>query len=186
MMVISMLKRFRTILGFSQLFFSLPIHEQPLYLKLQDDTFKLIKADLMHLDDLMAAQYQIYQSSPWDKFAFRQELLNTHRRLYLALFCQNKLVGYIGVKFTPAFREAHITNVGIIPEYQNRHLGQHLIQLVCDYAKQLNLNKVNLEVRIDNEKAQYIYQKMGFNKVRIRKNYYYLEKIDGVTMVKPL
>lgn len=186
MMVISMLKRFKAILGFNQLFFSLPIHEQPLYLTTEDMTFKLVKADLMHLNALMAAQRKIYQSAPWDKFAFRQELLNTHRRLYLALFHQKELIGYIGIKFTPSFREAHITNVGIIPDYQNRHLGQYLIQLVCDYAKQLNLNKVSLEVRIDNHKAQYIYKKMGFKKVRIRKNYYYFEKIDGVTMVKPL
>lgn len=185
-MVISMLKRFKAILGFNQLFFNLPIHKQPLYLTTQKMTFKLAKADLTHLDALMIAQSKIYQNSPWDKYAFKQELLNTHRRLYLALFDQRELIGYIGIKFTPAFREAHITNVGIIPDYQNQHLGQYLIHLVCDYAKQLRLDKVSLEVRVDNQKAQYIYQKMGFEKVRIRKNYYYFEKIDGVTMVKPL
>jgi ribosomal-protein-alanine N-acetyltransferase len=68
--------------------------------------------------------------------------------------------------------EAHITLLGIVPEYQRQGLGQALLYALLRSAHQRGLERATLEVRISNQSALTLYQKFGFREAGRRKRYY--------------
>ena len=68
--------------------------------------------------------------------------------------------------------------------FQNKHIGSKLLEELISISIQNKLFNITLEVRSDNKKAIYLYQKYGFKQVAIRKNYYI--DVDGILMEKEL
>ncbi|MCL6433141.1 MAG: ribosomal protein S18-alanine N-acetyltransferase [Leptolyngbyaceae cyanobacterium HOT.MB2.61] len=68
--------------------------------------------------------------------------------------------------------EAHITVLGIAPEYHRQGLGQALFYALLRSAYLQGLERATLEVRISNQSALSLYQKFGFQEVGRRKKYY--------------
>jgi ribosomal-protein-alanine N-acetyltransferase len=68
--------------------------------------------------------------------------------------------------------EAHITNLAIDPDYQRHRLGQWLLLQLLHSARRRQLSHATLEVRISNQAAQKLYQKLDFKVAGQRKRYY--------------
>ena len=68
--------------------------------------------------------------------------------------------------------EAHILNLCIAQDYRRRGLGQRLLEHMLDAAKLSNVGTVFLEVRPSNDGAIALYDKMGFNQIGTRRDYY--------------
>ncbi len=68
--------------------------------------------------------------------------------------------------------EAHITILGIHPDYQRRGLGHLMLCALLDRARQRDMARATLEVRISNQSALLLYQKFGFQIAGQRKGYY--------------
>ncbi len=77
-----------------------------------------------------------------------------------------------------------IINFNVLEFFQNKHIGSKLLEELIKVAIQNKLFNITLEVRSDNKKAIYLYQKYGFKQVAIRKNYYI--DVDGILMEKEL
>jgi ribosomal-protein-alanine N-acetyltransferase len=75
-----------------------------------------------------------------------------------------------------AVGEAHILNLCVMPEKQGRGYGREILLCMLDLAKARNTETVFLEVRLSNEPAKRLYERVGFNEVGIRKNYYPADK----------
>ena len=61
------------------------------------------------------------------------------------------------------------------PDFRGKGVGKFLLDAIADYGKDNGFCRVNLEVRHDNEKAQRLYQKAGFNECR--PPMYFLERL---------
>ncbi len=70
------------------------------------------------------------------------------------------------------FDEAHMTNIAVIPEYRRMGVATNIILTMMRYAVKKGAERMTLEVREFNFKAQNLYAKLGFKKVGIRKRYY--------------
>jgi len=68
--------------------------------------------------------------------------------------------------------EAHITMLGIHPQYQGQGLGQALLLSLMTLARLEQANRATLEVRIANHRAVALYQKFGFKTAGRRPHYY--------------
>jgi ribosomal-protein-alanine N-acetyltransferase len=68
--------------------------------------------------------------------------------------------------------EAHITILGIHPQYQRHGLGQLMLCALLDRARQRDMARATLEVRASNQSAIFLYQKLGFQVAGRRKRYY--------------
>lgn len=68
--------------------------------------------------------------------------------------------------------EAHITMLGIHPQYQGRGLGQALLTSLLTLARLEQANRATLEVNIANAAAVKLYQKLGFKTAGRRPHYY--------------
>lgn len=126
------------------------------------------------------------QEIPWTLSVFNLSLF-TDEQFWLAQNCKTtEVLGFIiCAVYKP---EAEITNFGIHPEYQNQGLGQKLMQHLFINLQNLAIEKINLEVRVGNERAINFYKKFQFVTVGRRKNYYQKanmkEREDGLLMTK--
>lgn len=66
----------------------------------------------------------------------------------------------------------HILNLCVRPEFQGRGLGTRLLQHLLNLARRHGARYALLEVRPSNYAARTLYQRMGFVRSGMRKNYY--------------
>ena len=68
--------------------------------------------------------------------------------------------------------EATLFNIAIAPQFQGRSFGHLLLHTLIEQLQQKGIATLWLEVRESNQKARRLYERLGFNEVDIRKNYY--------------
>ena len=78
--------------------------------------------------------------------------------------------GYIAYHFI--LDEAEISHVVVNGQKQHQGIGCQLMKAFKEYVKSRNITQIFLEVRESNTLAQKLYEKTGFRKVAVRKNYY--------------
>ena len=71
-----------------------------------------------------------------------------------------------------AANEAHILNICVAPEHKGEGLGRKMLYKLLDTAETKHADSVFLEVRESNLVAIQLYEKEGFNRIGVRKNYY--------------
>ena len=94
---------------------------------------------------------------------------------------KEKILGYVGMYI--CFEEGEITNVAVLKDAQNSGIGKCLLEKAFEEAFVLGVERVVLEVRVSNEPAIHLYQKMGFENVGTRKNFYDFPKEDAFIMI---
>lgn len=68
--------------------------------------------------------------------------------------------------------EAHITIVAVHPDYRRQGFGQVLLLFLLSLAKQRELKRATLEVRVSNQAGLSLYEKFGFQVAGRRRGYY--------------
>ena len=74
----------------------------------------------------------------------------------------------------------HVGNLGIIvsKKYRDFGIGRHLIDMAIRESKKLNnKEKIILSCFSDNKRALYLYKKLGFKTIGIRKNQFYMDSL---------
>jgi [ribosomal protein S18]-alanine N-acetyltransferase len=129
----------------------------------------------------------------WSIDSYRRELTNENSH-FLGISIDQPLdqnlaqtleptMGIIGFGcFWAILDEAHITLLGIHPNYQQQGLGQKLLGALLDQARSIKMARATLEVRASNQAAIHLYEKCGFQTVGRRKKYYQDTGEDGVIM----
>src|SRR5206468_6025656 len=80
------------------------------------------------------------------------------------------IVGYAGLWLM--VDEAHVTTIGVHPNYRGRGVGELLFLGLADLARQMRAFRMTLEVRVSNSSAQALYSKYGMENAGVRKRYY--------------
>jgi [ribosomal protein S18]-alanine N-acetyltransferase len=122
----------------------------------------------------------------WSIDSYRRELTNENSH-FLGVSVDKSIApatnGIIGFGcFWAILDEAHITLLGVHPQYQRQGLGQLLLCALLDKARSIDMARATLEVRVSNQGAIDLYQKYGFQTVGRRKKYYQDTGEDGVIM----
>ncbi|PWF99398.1 ribosomal protein S18-alanine N-acetyltransferase [Levilactobacillus bambusae] len=155
--------------------------------RIRDVDYFLAKAMFTDIPEMLGIERAVYAGqTPWNERAFASELRRENDRLYLVLRRHDRLLAFIGCSFDLHATDAHITNIAVVPDYQNRGLGHFLMGVMIKKARQLNYKTVSLEVRVSNQRAQDLYESLGFEKVGIKKGYYFGDHEDAVDMVLTL
>jgi ribosomal-protein-alanine N-acetyltransferase len=91
--------------------------------------------------------------------------------------------GYGG--FWLMYDEAHISTLGVRPEWRGRGWGELLLLTMLEEAHRLRSRVATLEVRVSNMPAQSLYLKYRFEQVGRRKGYYADNREDALIMTTP-
>ncbi|BAU10767.1 ribosomal-protein-alanine acetyltransferase [Leptolyngbya sp. NIES-3755] len=105
----------------------------------------------------------------WTQDGYQREIDSPNSEL-IAITIDNHLIGY-GC-FWAIVDEAHITIIGIHPNYRSQGLGKLILLALLDRACQREMKHATLEVRISNQSAISLYEKFQFKVAGQRKKYY--------------
>ncbi|MBU3562999.1 ribosomal protein S18-alanine N-acetyltransferase [Polynucleobacter sp. Tro8-14-1] len=72
----------------------------------------------------------------------------------------------------PAVDELHLLNITVSPHLRKLGLGQRMMAAIEGVAAQQKMPRIILEVRPTNLAAVSLYQKLGYEQIGVRKNYY--------------
>lgn len=129
--------------------------------------------------------YEIENESffePWSKKILINELLNNKLTKHFVLEKEGIIVGFYISRFV--IDESELDTIAIKKEYRGQGLGEKLMNHYIKYCKSKGVKKISLEVRVTNEAAINLYEKYGFVKRGIRKNYYSYINEDAYTMTR--
>ena len=137
----------------------------------------------MQLDDLegvMEIENDNF-SKPWTGTGFFSFLIRNDT-LFLVAEENDRICGYCGVVM--AADEGDITNVAVAKQCQNQGIGGMLTAELIHRTEEVGVSRLFLEVRVSNQPAIHLYQKMGFEQNGKRKNYYESPVEDALLMMR--
>ncbi len=108
------------------------------------------------------------------------DLKNNPFSNYYIYRLSDKIIGFIN--FDIMYERMELIDIFVLEEYRNCKIATKLMDVMIEVAVLNNIDSITLEVRKDNYYAIKLYEKYGFTKVGIRKNYY--KDIDGLLMKK--
>ena len=79
----------------------------------------------------------------------------------------------------------HVTTVGVAPEYRRRGLARLILHEIERSFAARSVTTIRLEVRVNNQAAQQLYEQVGYVIIQ-RMGRYYSNGDDGYLMVKSL
>ena len=118
-------------------------------------------------------------SEPWSREGFASSLQSPDT-LYLTAFFDGQVVGYCGL--LRSFEEADITNVAVGEDWRNQGIAGMLLKELMEQGRQQGIERFTLEVRVSNQAAIHLYEKLGFESVGIRKRFYSKPVEDAMIM----
>ena len=131
------------------------------------------------LKGVIAIERRIFPS-PWSIGLYTSEIAQPATRAYYVAQVGSELVGYAGEMVVVG--EAHVTNIGVAPEWQRHGVGRRLLLTLAREARKRSAQHLTLEVRVSNLSAQALYHEFGFVPAGIRKNYYAEVNEDALVM----
>jgi ribosomal-protein-alanine N-acetyltransferase len=141
------------------------------------------RMQLTDLPDVLRNERRGY-THPWTEGIFRNCL--HHGQECWLLMCSDQNVGH-GI-LSVAAGESHLLNVCVHPDFQGHGFGRILVEHLLERARTGEASTIFLEVRPSNVAACELYDKLGFNEVGIRENYYpsNVGREDALVLAKEL
>ena len=143
---------------------------------------KIIQMTADHVLQVARLEKLCFQD-PWSEKSIASELSNK-LALWLVAIKEETLVGYIGSQ--TVMDESDMMNVAVHPEFRRRGIAEALVNALCAALKEQGSVSLTLEVRASNEPAKALYEKLGFEQVGKRPNYYRNPKEDAYILRKML
>ena len=122
-------------------------------------------------------------SEPWPESEF-SKTLQDDKYIYIVAADGERIAGYAGCFVV--LENADITNIAVDEEYRRQGIGDRLIELLSLKAADKGAESLFLEVRESNEPAKSLYEKNGFAKVGMRRNFYRKPDENAILMEKKL
>ena len=105
-------------------------------------------------------------------------IINEFTKIY-TYEIDNEVVSFL--IFSIMYEKCEIIDIYVKESYRRKGIA---VSLINEILKDYNVENITLEVSSINNSAINLYEKLGFKKVAIRKNYY--ENSDGILMLKEI
>lgn len=118
-------------------------------------------------------------SRPWKESDFRASV-NNKEHLYVVAEEENEIAGYCGLWMVAG--EGQINNVAVREDFRKKGVGYDMLHYLIELGREKELDAFTLEVRVSNEAAIHLYEKLGFHSAGIRKGFYDRPREDANIM----
>lgn len=120
-------------------------------------------------------------SMPWSGQDFLDTIKNKNN-LYVVACKDSEIVAYCGIWGVSP--EGQVCNVAVKPEWREKGIAFSMLGSAIKEAQSMGLSEFTLEVREKNVAAISLYEKLGFKKEGIRKDFYRNPLENGIIMWK--
>lgn len=138
--------------------------------------------ELNDLDSVMEIENEAF-SDHWNRSAYEYELKENEFSHFLVFQQENQIIGIIG--YYILFDDAQVTTIATRKEYRHQHIALQLMEAMIQDCEDKQCSMISLEVRVSNQAAIKLYEKLGFITVNTRKQYYE-DQEDAYLMIKAL
>lgn len=104
--------------------------------------------------------------------------LKRENEYYIGYILDKKLIGFLN--YSIYYERAELNYIFVLPSYRKKNIATKMLNYMFNNISKLE--NITLEVRENNKVAIQLYEKNGFEKCAIRKNYY--GKEDAIMMIK--
>ncbi|NNE44396.1 MAG: ribosomal protein S18-alanine N-acetyltransferase [Gemmatimonadetes bacterium] len=128
--------------------------------------------DLEDIADVAALEAEVFPDA-WSVDSFLAEIERKPEIGYPLVVRDedtDELIAYAVVWFI--VDELHIGNIAVRPDLQGRGIAAQLMEHIIEEGRRRALSFATLEVRPSNAPAVALYDRFGFKKIAVRKNYY--------------
>jgi ribosomal-protein-alanine N-acetyltransferase len=135
--------------------------------------------DLTAIDEIEKRSYP----TPWSRSMFAGELAKPSSICIGAFEDEiGKLLGYLIIsRYVDAW---HVMNLAVAPEYRRRRIATELMERLFELTAGDGRRGYTLEVRVSNQGAIKLYERLGFRARGIRRGYYTDNREDALIMWK--
>ncbi len=130
-------------------------------------------AQLADLDGLVRLEEASFETDKLSRRSFRHWITTDHRALLVAQTqAEQRIVGYILIIYHPGTRLARIYSLAVSPQQRGAGIAKLLMSAGEQAAKDSGRLYLRLEVSVDNGPAIRLYERLGFQKFGIYRDYY--------------
>ncbi|MET7859505.1 ribosomal protein S18-alanine N-acetyltransferase [Streptomyces sp. NPDC005318] len=138
------------------------------------------------IEPVLELEHELFPEDAWSAGMFWSELVHargpqaTHRYVVAESPATGRIVGYAGL--AAAGDLADVQTIGVSRDHWGGGLGSELLTDLLKHATAFECAEVLLEVRVDNTRAQKLYERFGFEPIGFRRGYYQPGNIDALVM----
>lgn len=132
------------------------------------------------LDQVMEIEEDLFHV-PWTREGYFT-FLTKENTMFLVVEEKKQILGYCGLLMV--LDEGDVTNVAVRRDRQKEGIGNFLMESMIRLAEEQGVNTIHLEVRQSNETAIRLYERLGFARDGIRRNYYENPVEDAILMTR--
>ncbi|WP_190131442.1 ribosomal protein S18-alanine N-acetyltransferase [Streptomyces mashuensis] len=137
------------------------------------------------IEPVLELERALFPHDAWSKGLFWSELAHArgahaNRRYVVAQDPDGRVVGYAGLAAVDGTGD--VQTIAVAREHWSTGLGARLLTELLTTATAFECREVLLEVRVDNTRAQRLYERFGFEPVGVRRGYYQPGNVDALVM----
>ncbi|MBQ4156417.1 MAG: ribosomal protein S18-alanine N-acetyltransferase [Clostridia bacterium] len=140
----------------------------------------IITLNKQYIDDLVFIENSCF-THPMSKKNLLESISN-EKYVFIGFIENEMLVGYGSIFIVSG--EAYINNIAVLKDFRKKGIAKTIVNQLIDICKLKNCEFITLEVRESNFPAISLYEKQGFEKITIRKNYYSNPVENAIIMTK--
>jgi ribosomal-protein-alanine N-acetyltransferase len=117
--------------------------------------------------------------TPWSRSMFASEIAKPSS-ICLGAFENGDLLGYLIIsRYVDAW---HVMNIAVDPDYRGRGVARALFDRLFELTAGDDTRGYTLEVRVSNQEAIRLYDRLGFRSKGVRRGYYTDNREDALIM----
>ena len=128
----------------------------------------------LDLPVLVSMERVLFADSPWSMGQFKEEFKGVPNSRYFLVATNeaDQIVGYAAVLVVAPGVEADVLTVAVLPDYARQGIATHFMNELEEWSKSKQALAMMLEVGVENVGAIALYEKLGYQSIATRKNYY--------------
>lgn len=144
------------------------------------------------IDPVLELEKDLFPEDAWSRGMFWSELAHARgaeaTRRYLVAEDGDRLIGYAGLATAGTASDsdsatgADIQTIAVARDHWGTGLGGRLLTELLHAASDFECTEVMLECRVDNVRAQKLYERFGFEAIGFRRGYYQPGNVDALVM----
>ncbi|MFC6086967.1 ribosomal protein S18-alanine N-acetyltransferase [Sphaerisporangium aureirubrum] len=125
----------------------------------------------LDLPAVLTIERATFPFDAWSEGMLRGELHDQPRtRHYIVAVADERIVGYAGL--AAAGDQADVQTIAVAADRQRAGIGSAMLRELLAEAERRGATAIFLEVRADNPAAQGMYERFGFERIGVRRDYY--------------
>ncbi|MFI2430359.1 ribosomal protein S18-alanine N-acetyltransferase [Streptomyces sp. NPDC018693] len=145
------------------------------------------------IDPALALEKALFPEDAWSRGMFWSELAHSRgpeatRRYLVAEDPSDRVVGYAGLATSGTASDSgsgavgDVQTIAVARDHWGTGLGARLLTELLRAATEFECAEVMLECRVDNVRAQKLYERFGFEPIGFRRGYYQPGNVDALVM----